>query len=389
MSEAADAARGVVASKGIPIGVTDGSTRYFNIGTTSDLRGQQPVTLGDRGQSQGFLYEQGGELKLGSTTPQWDTWVICNNATLKHPQLSWVGVVQGVVELPGLTDCSAVRLFAEDPANPTQHMGTRYELSMHVVQGASNAIVQTLPSFCINGHVHTSGGRYFEVINLSRLVLNYKGISHTTQWLEYPNIAPHLKSLSIPPNKPGTSLIPAEYTVPTIRLPRDDGGRYIMDSAVIAHELEKLYSDPPLHLNTPQQSRIEELFPALLKSLGRVLSVRLAENVLDGESVAYFVESRGKAFGFKLGNVDQKEMDEAWMEARPAVKELAGVLREGREGEGPFVREKEICYADVVLVAAMQFLKVCGGDLYERFVEVDDAFGRLFEAAAQWLRVDK
>ncbi|KAL8712509.1 MAG: hypothetical protein Q9220_003357 [cf. Caloplaca sp. 1 TL-2023] len=124
ISEVADAARGVVASKGIPIGVSDGSTRWFNIGTTSDPQGQQPITLGQRGQSQGFLYEQGGELKLGSTNPQWDTWVICNNATLKHPELSWVGVVQGVVALPPWSECSAVRLFAEDPANPTQNLGT-------------------------------------------------------------------------------------------------------------------------------------------------------------------------------------------------------------------------------------------------------------------------
>ena len=120
IAERTDAAAGVIQSKGIPLNATDGSTRYFNIGTQRDLRAPQPVTLGKGQNSLGFLYTQGGELKLGSTTPQWDTWLICNGAS--HPELSWVGVVQGVVEIPD--DCSAVRLFAEDPTNPTKNMGT-------------------------------------------------------------------------------------------------------------------------------------------------------------------------------------------------------------------------------------------------------------------------
>lgn len=120
MAEKANAAQSVVASKGIPIGVTDGSTRSFNIGTGEDPRARQPVTLGQSQQSKGFLYTQGGELKLGSTIPQWDSWLICDGQD--HPELFWVGVVQGVVEIPEV--CSAVRLFAEDPADPMKNMGT-------------------------------------------------------------------------------------------------------------------------------------------------------------------------------------------------------------------------------------------------------------------------
>lgn len=120
MAEQDKAAKGVVESKGIPFNVTDGSTAYLNIGTQRDLRAPQPITLGKAQNGLGFLYTQGGELKLGSTTPQWDTWLICNGKS--HPELSWVGVVQGVVEIP--EDCSAVRLFAEDPANPMKNMGT-------------------------------------------------------------------------------------------------------------------------------------------------------------------------------------------------------------------------------------------------------------------------
>ncbi|KAL8855365.1 MAG: hypothetical protein Q9178_007997 [Gyalolechia marmorata] len=103
----------VVKSKGIPLTTnTTGtvSTLYMNVGTTSDQRVPQPVTLGAMQQSLGFLYETGGELKLGSTMPQWDTWLICDGTTTTHPELRWVGVVQGVVLIP--KDCSAVRLMA-------------------------------------------------------------------------------------------------------------------------------------------------------------------------------------------------------------------------------------------------------------------------------------
>jgi hypothetical protein len=31
----------------------------------------------------------------------------------------------------------------------------------------------------------------------ARLVLNYKQIDYKTEWVEYPNLAPYLKSLSV------------------------------------------------------------------------------------------------------------------------------------------------------------------------------------------------
>lgn len=83
----------------------------MTIGTTTgdDMTGRQPVLLSPADQpadSQGWLYEQGGELKL-DTQPSWDSWAICSGAD--HPELFWVAVVQGVVRVP--SGCSLVRLF--------------------------------------------------------------------------------------------------------------------------------------------------------------------------------------------------------------------------------------------------------------------------------------
>ncbi|KAL8922156.1 MAG: hypothetical protein Q9208_005351 [Pyrenodesmia sp. 3 TL-2023] len=126
MAERALAASGTIVSKGIPLSVPnndDGSTTlYLNIGTNdADPGAVQPVTLGtEQGQSNGFLYTQGGELKLSSTVPQWDSWAICPGED--HPELVWVGVVRGVATFPA--DCSAVRLFAEGEGEVGKGMGS-------------------------------------------------------------------------------------------------------------------------------------------------------------------------------------------------------------------------------------------------------------------------
>lgn len=117
----------------MPLGVSQNTTLYFNVGSNpSDPKGPQPITLGKTQSGLGFLYMTGAELKLGSASPEWDSWIICDGAEYgaSHPVLRWVGVVptlingamQGLVTVPD--ECSTVRLFAEDPADPTRNMGS-------------------------------------------------------------------------------------------------------------------------------------------------------------------------------------------------------------------------------------------------------------------------
>ena len=51
-----------------------------------------------------------GELKSASSSPQWDTWIVCAGDE-GYPRLYWVGVVDLTVVIP--EGCSAVRLFAD------------------------------------------------------------------------------------------------------------------------------------------------------------------------------------------------------------------------------------------------------------------------------------
>ncbi|CAL8583241.1 hypothetical protein XPA_008872 [Xanthoria parietina] len=118
MNEKDQAAGARIDSKGITLTTnTTGTivTKVLDIGQSSGSQSApQPLVLVDAPNDLGFFYTSQNELKLGSTTPQWDSWVICPGTS--HPTLSWLGVVptadgRGLVTTP--KDCSIVRLFAE------------------------------------------------------------------------------------------------------------------------------------------------------------------------------------------------------------------------------------------------------------------------------------
>ncbi|KAL8803968.1 MAG: hypothetical protein Q9182_002840 [Xanthomendoza sp. 2 TL-2023] len=217
----------------------------------------------------------------------------------------------------------------------------------------------------------------------TRLNLNYKSIPYKTHFLEWPNITPHLSSLPISANTPTPeNPTPLPYTVPTIRLPADKGGAYIMDSKLIATELEKLYPEPPLILNLPEEQEIEALGPKFLKSMAPAIAPKVAQNVLGEGSRAYFVEKREAQFGMKLEELDKAEVvEKAWADVVPVVRELAEVLK---KREGPFVLGERVSFADFMLVGWMVFLKRCEEGFLKRFVEMEPVFGRLWEASLKW-----
>ncbi|KAL9020062.1 MAG: hypothetical protein Q9185_002676 [Variospora sp. 1 TL-2023] len=220
----------------------------------------------------------------------------------------------------------------------------------------------------------------------TRLILNYKSIPYTTEWLEFADIAPHHKALSIPPNPEIPDLpkdFPSAYTIPTIHFLKD--GTYMQDSGALARELEKRYPSPSLHLDTPQQAAIEALWSKMLPILLPAITPQIVADLLTERSAAYFVETRERAFKIKMSDWEKIEADTAWAEAAPALTGFGDVLR---EKGGPFVLGAEPSYADFIVVAVMQFMRAAGEGIFERFVGTDEALGRLYEASKQWLEKD-
>ncbi|KAL9004986.1 MAG: hypothetical protein Q9180_009818, partial [Flavoplaca navasiana] len=169
-----------------------------------------------------------------------------------------------------------------------------------------------------------------------RLVLNYKSLPYKTHWLEFPDIAPHLQPLGIPPNTQGKP-----YTVPTIHLPPSPShpdGEYIMDSKAIANALEAKYPEPPLHLDAPELGRAEELWMQLLRSLVAVFGPKVNSTLLNDRSREYIeanIHLEGKPGG-----------DEAWESARPLLEAIGVLLK---EKGGPYILGETVpnCVADV------------------------------------------
>ena len=169
-----------------------------------------------------------------------------------------------------------------------------------------------------------------EQCSVARLVLNFKGIPYKTEWLEYPDIAPTLKSFGITPNEqPSTA-----YTCPTIRI----SDKYVMDSRKIVDVLEEAHPSPSLHLDSPILKKVEELIPQCFMPLGPIVFPRISRFLLKPRSAEYFERTRGARFGMPLSQLEKEKGGEsAWKAAEPKWKELATLLKAER---GPFFMGK-------------------------------------------------
>ncbi|KAL9129570.1 MAG: hypothetical protein Q9175_007261, partial [Cornicularia normoerica] len=212
-----------------------------------------------------------------------------------------------------------------------------------------------------------------------RLVLNLKGIPYKTEWLEYPDIAPTLKSFGIPPSEPPATA----YTSPAIRI----SDKYVMDSRKIADVLEKEHPSPSLHLDSPMLKKVEELIPQCTSPIRPVFLPRVPRSVLSPRSAEYFERTREATFGMPLSQVEKEKGGEsAWEAAEPKWKELGALLK--AQG-GPFFMGKTVSYADLIVVGAMHCFSSLGDDaLYQRVKNLEPAFSTLYDASKAWLERD-
>nr|POF01218.1 glutathione s-transferase-like protein usts [Quercus suber] len=216
----------------------------------------------------------------------------------------------------------------------------------------------------------------------ARLVLNYKAIPYTTEWLEYPQIAPTLQSYNVPPNLPSTNSN-ASYSLPCIRLPN---GEYIMDSLVIAHALEALHPKSPLHLDSSYVTRVQASVNKILDALSLIWTPRL-EMLLTSESTEYVSRKQAQRIGMTLTEMVQRCGDgtAAWRTAEPALEELRTLLHECPDG--PFLMGVTVSFADFVLAGLCRYLERLSveGDLFKKLMESVDLLSKHYEACRPWL----
>lgn len=211
----------------------------------------------------------------------------------------------------------------------------------------------------------------------TRLALNYKGVAYTTQWTEYPDIAPTMQSLGLGPNPEGTS-----YTIPGIRFP---DGSCMMDSRKIATELEKRYPEPSMHLDAPELRQVEESLKKGFESLRPVFLPKVPDALLNPRSAEFFTRTRKERFGISLAEMEEKIGETGWKEAEPALQELGALLK--AKG-GPFILGSTVSYADFIIVGMIHFARRIHEDLYQRVIALEPTLKTLYEASAVWLERD-
>ncbi|KAF1915049.1 hypothetical protein BDU57DRAFT_517833 [Ampelomyces quisqualis] len=217
----------------------------------------------------------------------------------------------------------------------------------------------------------------------TRMVLNYKKIEYKTEWIEYPDLAPKLKSLGVPPNDPSDPGYYAAYSSPAIKLADDT---YMLDSWPIAHELEKRYPAPSLHLDDPIVEKVRNHISTIMQPLTGFVIPKVPLKILNERSAAYFNETRKQKFGMPLSEVEKTTMtEENWEKARRQVKQVGEWLR---ERGGPYFLGETVSYADFIFVGMLAMIKRLDDELFRRFLDFDEALPQLFEASKQWLEKD-
>ena len=163
------------------------------------------------------------------------------------------------------------------------------------------------------------------------MVLNYKKIDYTTEWVEYPDLAPKFKSLGIPPNPKDAHGYFTDYSSPAIK---HADGTYQMDSWPIALELEKQHPSPSLHFDDPIVVKIRDLQPNLMDPLRSLIIPRVPEAFLNKPSADYFYKTREKLFEKPLEQVEKDaNAEECWGKAKAPAKEMGDLLR---KSGGPY-----------------------------------------------------
>ncbi|KAH7174015.1 uncharacterized protein B0J16DRAFT_325495 [Fusarium flagelliforme] len=127
-----------------------------------------------------------------------------------------------------------------------------------------------------------------------RLVLNYKALPYSTEWLQFSNLSTNMLP-HVEPNRPPLS----PHTIPCILFREGETTRGIMGSRVIAEALEARSSLPPLRLEAKESAKVEQLAEKLLIA-SRPLWAHLLPKVLTESSGEYYSATRAKRFGMSL-----------------------------------------------------------------------------------------
>ncbi|KAF2682830.1 hypothetical protein K458DRAFT_478750 [Lentithecium fluviatile CBS 122367] len=214
-----------------------------------------------------------------------------------------------------------------------------------------------------------------------RLILNYKLIPYRTVFLEFPDIEPTLKGLSLVLGE-SASGTKNKYTVPAIRhVPTNT---YMMDSVPIAQFLESIYPDPVV-LSTSELGReIEAKARAVIGTAFRTLVMPREMNILSPPAQEYFRRTREASLGHRLEDLlEQDKQEQAWDAVGDGMRAVSKLLRT-HKADGPFVIGAWPSGTDFFVAGALHSVSVVDEGVFQRIIK-DPAFGEIYGACLPYM----
>ncbi|KAI2080652.1 hypothetical protein LOZ36_006436 [Ophidiomyces ophidiicola] len=225
----------------------------------------------------------------------------------------------------------------------------------------------------------------------TRLVLNFKRIPYSQSFVSYPDIAPLLQSLGVPPLE--NQALP--YTLPAI-VDSSTGTRHALnDSLPIALHLDAAFPAPahpplfPTSASYPLAVAVLELITAVTIKQIPILMPKVPA-YLDPRGQEYFLRTRAERFGKPLAEVAAHgaELERVWHDVSGGLARLATMLRgvPGQSKTGPFFEGNTPGYADFLVVAFLAFYARINQDDWEKVMAVGNGeFRSLWNACLPWV----
>ena len=226
-----------------------------------------------------------------------------------------------------------------------------------------------------------------------RIVLNYKGIPHKTEWIEFPEIAEVAKHIGAPHTFLRRGGKPS-YTVPILRDPTTD--RCLAGSLQIALNIERLYPDLPKLFPAGLEDAITEFDNKFLRSVATGLAPLLLSRIwaqLHDESRDYFRTSRERMFRGSLETFSAPGADTVarWIAVREALEPFARDA-DARGASNTFLLGERETYADIVVACWLGWARRMWGTDTQEWAELETwhggRWGRLTRAFKKWEYVD-
>lgn len=161
----------------------------------------------------------------------------------------------------------------------------------------------------------------------------------------------------------------------------------MMDSRVIATEIEKRAPTPSVHLDSPVLAKLEELMLQFTPNLWPVYIPKVPKRLLNEASIPYWYKTREVRLGMPLDQAERERGgQEAWDKCKPQLLEITAMLKE--DDSGPYFLGKEVSYADFVWGGFLVFLQRIGTDLWEQLLGTigndSDVHSKLVLALDEW-----